>query len=237
MDDTNIIHVTITPSDWDKRIGGFRCSALSLPSAEIKDIFVSGGRINPDDYNISDDRQYIRWNGEKPTKQVVVEIRITKELSTRELTLKWKKAAILLPIIASIASPIFIRVIVPDENHVPCYKAAGWPKGAWSISGRVTNGPSAESAAELIFESPLGGSIRTDEKGARVADFKISNELVPNNSVNYEAWDSTGYKSYFRGVVSSNGCFIKGNWDDTEGRRGYYNLFWRERDKYWVREK
>jgi len=98
--------VTLTDDDWDQLKGGWRCSALQIPESSIKDIFVNGSIADKKSYQIDPELQLIRWAQKNRPKQVGIQVSIKKELSTQELTTKWKKLAILLPIVGSLITAI-----------------------------------------------------------------------------------------------------------------------------------
>ncbi len=83
-------------------MSGWRCPALKIPGAKIDAVFVSGNRADSSWYEVNYDLNVIRWVRPKHPLQATILIVLTEELSTKELTLRWKKLAITLPLVSSI---------------------------------------------------------------------------------------------------------------------------------------
>lgn len=98
--------VTLSEDDWDLLKGGWRCPALQLPESEISGIYINGSLSDSKKYEINKELHLIRWSGASKPKQIAVHIKISKALSTQELTARWKKIAIVLPIVGSILTAI-----------------------------------------------------------------------------------------------------------------------------------
>lgn len=103
MENTAFI-ITLTNQEWDETLGGWRCSAIRIPGAKIESIYADRRRIDPALYEVLINHQMIRWSQTEKPEKVAVSIILTKELSTYELTGKWKKLAIILPILAMLLS-------------------------------------------------------------------------------------------------------------------------------------
>jgi hypothetical protein len=122
-----------------------------------------------------------------------------------------------------------------QTNLVPCSQATGYPIGEWIVSGAITQGPEAALTPNVLFRTPLTGVVQTGEQGAEVASFQIDRPLKANQDVVYEARDTSGYRSTLRAIVSTDGCFIRGDWDDSKNHRGTLTMFWVQPHQYWVR--
>ena len=94
--------VTVDDRDWDLNMGGWRCPALEIPGSQVDALYVSGARVDSAWYEVLREHSLIRWIRQDRPAQAVVSIALTEELSTQELTSKWKKLAIVLPVVSSI---------------------------------------------------------------------------------------------------------------------------------------
>jgi ribosomal protein L30E len=100
--------ITVTTGkDWDNDLGGWRCTALKIPGAKIENIYVEGVIQDTSWYKVLPDYATIRWSHDPRPERAAVALTIQEELlSTRELTQKWQKLAILLPLISSILAAL-----------------------------------------------------------------------------------------------------------------------------------
>jgi len=121
-----------------------------------------------------------------------------------------------------------------ELDVVPCWRANGYPRGEWMISG-VVREKEVPLATSLRFDTSLTGSVMTNEKGGPLGSFSIDHELAPSQSVVYTAKTTTGYLATLKGLVSPCGCYISGDWVDNQGHSGFATYFWRARDRYWVK--
>jgi hypothetical protein len=96
--------ISVNNEDWDKNFGGWRCPSLKIPGASIDAIFVNGVKVDEAKYQILINHFIIRWTDNNPPPQALVSITLTKELTTKELSTRWKKLAIVLPFFAAIAT-------------------------------------------------------------------------------------------------------------------------------------
>lgn len=103
--------ITLTQRDWDMELSGWRCPALKIPGATVECVFLSGNRVDQSWYEVNHELEIIRWVRSDRPPQVTVLIKLTAELSTRELTLRWKKLAIVLPAIASIVVALIAAML------------------------------------------------------------------------------------------------------------------------------
>lgn len=78
---------TLSESDWEPHLGGWRCSALAIPGAEVS-IIVDGVTQSPDRFAINPHLRIIRWLGspsDRPTsaanRSIVAVIKLTKRLT------------------------------------------------------------------------------------------------------------------------------------------------------------
>nr|VFJ93193.1 MAG: hypothetical protein BECKLFY1418B_GA0070995_104229 [Candidatus Kentron sp. LFY] len=94
--------VTANENDWDNALGGWRCPAIVIPSAALEAVFVDGEKKDIGGFDVLSEHRVIRWIGDNRPETVTFSIVITKDLTTEELTIKWKKLAIVLPLLASL---------------------------------------------------------------------------------------------------------------------------------------
>jgi hypothetical protein len=94
--------VTVTEEDWDVRLGGWRCPALKIPGAKVESVYAFSDRVDSSRYEVKYELDIIRWVHPERPPQATLQIKLTEELSTEEITLKWKKLAIILPLVTSI---------------------------------------------------------------------------------------------------------------------------------------
>jgi hypothetical protein len=96
--------VTVSEDDWDAIKGGWRCPALQIPSTQVRNLYVEGTAVDPKLYDVNNELSLIRWSLNTHPKHAAVHIQAQKALSTEELTLKWKKIAIVLPVVGALAT-------------------------------------------------------------------------------------------------------------------------------------
>lgn len=97
-----VFTVTVTEEDWDLRLRGWRCPALKIPGATVESVFVSGDHVDSSQYEVKYDLDIIRWALPKHPPQATIQVKLTKKLYTEDLSLKWKKLAIIFPLVATI---------------------------------------------------------------------------------------------------------------------------------------
>jgi hypothetical protein len=91
----------LTKEDWDATLNAWRCPPLSIPKAEIVDLFVDGHPVDKAMYKILQPAA-IRWIPAEPPERVAAQIRLGAELSLESETEYWKRLAIVLPAIATV---------------------------------------------------------------------------------------------------------------------------------------
>jgi hypothetical protein len=75
-------NTSLGESDWDLRMGGWRCEALLIPSAKVSTIYYQGREADRKSYFV--DRAFILWSGEGVPEEIVVKISLTQDLSRLE---------------------------------------------------------------------------------------------------------------------------------------------------------
>ena len=160
--------------------------------------------------------------------------------SARLSTVRWFMGFAIVLSLASVASEVLLsKAKAGADMTVPCNRASGYPRGRWLVSGYVMRAVPPHStnvalAWEVNLKSDNAGLVATNEKGALLAKTDITGAFRPNGSVIFTTTDSTGYQSTFHGTISENGCFIEGDFDDTNTHVGHEILFWDARDRYRV---
>jgi hypothetical protein len=112
--------VTVTEEDWDVRLGGWRCPALKIPGAKVESVYVFSDRVDSSRYEVKYELDIIRWVHPERPPQATLQIKLTEELSTEEITLKWKKLAIILPLVTSIV----VALIAGVSSYISGRRAA-----------------------------------------------------------------------------------------------------------------
>ncbi|HRI19396.1 MAG TPA: LamG domain-containing protein [Panacibacter sp.] len=116
--------VSLNENDWSNDFRGWVCSSLRIPGAEIKEIFSEGKKVDDINYKIDSDKSVIRWANQVIPKRITVCINLKKELTTTDLSKRWKKLAIILaflgPLIGSLVTGYF--TIRTAEIKNPSYQ-------------------------------------------------------------------------------------------------------------------
>ena len=101
----NIVFTTrLTEADWDDTVRGWRCPPLAVPGAIVEALYVEGNRIDSARYEVLQEQSLIRWMPADQPQRVATTIRLTEILTLGTETDRWKKLAIVLPVIATILS-------------------------------------------------------------------------------------------------------------------------------------
>jgi len=107
--------INVSEVSWNTDLGGWVCPVLKIPSSKIEAIYVEGEKLDDKKYQVLNDHNAIRWTSEKSQpNSFTVSVVIEKELSTKELTLKWKKLAIFMPLICSLLS-LLAGIYIPKN--------------------------------------------------------------------------------------------------------------------------
>lgn len=99
--------VKVDKQDLDKELGGWRCPVLKIPGAKVEDVLVLGNSVSSSCYTVNHELGIVRWVHPEPPERATIVIKLTEELSTKELTLRWKKLAIIIPIITVVLAGVF----------------------------------------------------------------------------------------------------------------------------------
>lgn len=112
MNNDNIgFRITLTKNDWEESIGGWRCPPLEIPGANVAAVFWLGKEVSKDWYEVRPDISAVRWSHKPIPEQVAVSIALTKDLSTKDLTLRWKKVSIVGPLVMAVVVVLLTAVV------------------------------------------------------------------------------------------------------------------------------
>jgi hypothetical protein len=144
---------TVGKTDWDPDSCSWRCSTLGIPGAELDAVYTADGTIDKAWYQVLPDLRLVRWvHGTPPPDRLTLSIKLTKDLSTQELTSFWKKVAIVLPVLASFLSAVLALFAKPagptksSETHI------------WTIKGAIER--SAEYADHDVVATVVPPDLR-----------------------------------------------------------------------------
>lgn len=115
--------VALSDKDWDQELGAWQCPALKIPGAKVVDVFVAGSPANFSSYEVNYSLGTVRWLRPKRPERATIVIKLTQELTTRELTLRWKKFAIIVPIIAVVLTGVISYVSTAERRQAGDVKA------------------------------------------------------------------------------------------------------------------
>jgi PKD domain len=124
-DQTPIVFtVAVDEDDWDNLFGGWRCSALRIPGAQVDDVYAKRGRVDKSWYEVHKNAM-IKWVRENPPEKALIVISLTEELSTqgrtdkwKQTSIRWKKVSITLTFISSILV-VLIPAIFQYASRTP----------------------------------------------------------------------------------------------------------------------
>jgi len=112
---------TLSEQDWDNELGGWHCSALSMPDAVLENFFASGKKIDNSFYSVMKEHNIIRWAQEERPQKIKITIKFNENPSKRYLS-TWKRPSILLPAFAIILSAFITGIftyISSSTNTLP----------------------------------------------------------------------------------------------------------------------
>jgi len=145
--------VTLSDEEWDEVKGGWRCVALEIPGIEVSALYVDGKLVDPAQYNANLQLRLIRWSGSNHPATASLHLKVAAPLSTQELTVRWKKLAILLPVIGGFAAAIITAYLHSAQGESTAADRASIKVYAKSNDFLATGGP-------LQFDKLLLGTKR-----------------------------------------------------------------------------
>jgi hypothetical protein len=122
----------LTEADWDEELRAWRCPALNIPSAVVEDIIVDGNRVDRTHYEVRSPHAMIHWIlADRPDRLAAI-IKLTEPLSLGKETDKWKKLAVVLPVVATVIAALvsgvatyFARQPSTSSSAIPQVSATG----------------------------------------------------------------------------------------------------------------
>jgi hypothetical protein len=125
--------ITLSGSEWISEIGGWRCEALKIPGARIEAVYAEGSRLDSAWYHVDEVNSVLRWSRDSaPPARATASVVLDKQLSSQEVTARWKKLSILMPLITAVATA-FIGYAV----HKASRAEPPAPQDKYSIQGTV----------------------------------------------------------------------------------------------------
>jgi hypothetical protein len=106
--------ISLSDKDWNTDHGGWNCSALSIPSAEVTELRADGVKQDDKFYKVDSKHKVIEWTGNPRPERALVSIDIVKDLTPaekvdearvtaiKETTDKWKNLTIIFQVIGTI---------------------------------------------------------------------------------------------------------------------------------------
>jgi hypothetical protein len=99
-----VLTIRLTNEDWDDAMRGWRCPVLSIPGAIVEAVYVEGNRVDTGRYEVLTPNTFVRWITPDQPQRVALSIKLTEALSLDSETERWKRLAIVLPVLATIVA-------------------------------------------------------------------------------------------------------------------------------------
>lgn len=106
MGEPVVFTTKLTADDWDSGVAAWRCPAVDLPSAFIKDAYAGGQKVSTDLLSIEKGPARINWRGTRRPNELNVVIGLGEKLSLVSAENFWKRLAIVVPIITAVIGVI-----------------------------------------------------------------------------------------------------------------------------------
>jgi hypothetical protein len=101
-----VFSTRLTADDWDSGVSAWRCPAVDLPSAFIKDAYAGGQKVSTDLLSIEKGPARISWKGAQRPNELNLFIGLGEKLSLVSAENFWKRLAIVVPIITAVIGVI-----------------------------------------------------------------------------------------------------------------------------------
>lgn len=121
----NSSHRTITtairPNDWNDELRGWTCSAITLPSARLRELRAEGALLPETAFQVDRGLGLIRWTGSDGVKRkpLTAVIDIVQPLSTRRRAIEWSAVAMVLAALVSGYSSYQVALVDQGANNGP----------------------------------------------------------------------------------------------------------------------
>ena len=112
---------------WGPEGQASRCPPLAKPGAIVEALYVEGNRIDSARYEVLKEQALIRWTPADQPQRVAATIRLTEDLTLGAETDRWKKLAIILPVVATIVSAAIAGGTTYLSKAVPEGRSSGRP--------------------------------------------------------------------------------------------------------------
>ena len=105
--------VPLTKKDWDEARGGWRCSVLKIPGAQVRGLY-SGSKNDDSWYDVCSEDEIIRWSHGDPPETATLAIWVPDDLKTKDESEQeaqnesvfWKRLSFFVPVVtAAISGP------------------------------------------------------------------------------------------------------------------------------------
>jgi hypothetical protein len=101
-DESIAFPVRLGEQDWVAERRAWRCEALRIPGAVLDGVYANGVKQDEVPCPVVPDVNLVRWIGQRPPSAISATIKLTEGLSLRSSTERWRKIAIVLPLIGSL---------------------------------------------------------------------------------------------------------------------------------------
>jgi hypothetical protein len=119
-----VFTVRVTEADWDDTMRGWRCPALSVPGAVVDAIYLEGNRADTARYEVLPAQGFVRWILPDQPQRAAIVIKLTQELTLGSETDRWKRRAVILPVLATVAAAL-ISGAATYLSRAPTVRTAG----------------------------------------------------------------------------------------------------------------
>ena len=113
-----VLTIRLTNEDWDDAMRGWRCPVLSIPGAIVEAVYVEGNRVDTGRYEVLTPNTFVRWITPDQPQRVALSIKLTEALSLDSETERWKRLAIILPVVATIVAASILG-LQPTSREPP----------------------------------------------------------------------------------------------------------------------
>lgn len=170
--------VTLTPNDWDKVLGGWRCPVLRIPGAEAERLYAGGAQLDPSWYRIEAREQIVRWARESaPPESAALAVSLTKELAPAEKRDFWKTLALFAPVLAAAVTAAGAYLVAGTKpaqaNPPPTLAGEGYER--WTVTGRVQVEDASPHAVTAMVQPPIIPLLETGTFNADIPVFTRAN--------------------------------------------------------------
>lgn len=108
----------LTDNDWDKNFSGWRCPYFRIPGAEFESFFGDGKPLQIHEYEVNQKLEMVLWRSTLPKpKELAFVVRLTKNLSTKEATDRWKVTTAIMAAIIAAVLPELTKVWLGNKDY------------------------------------------------------------------------------------------------------------------------